>query len=292
MGRVRALALLSPAAGCASLLACGPVDSVTINPGGAPRLDHPPVAREGGEHAPPPWVPRSGDRRRHQHADQSRQDAVDLVFDNGLGVHLVVGIPNDSYWDGVYLRLEAGNWWRARYLDARSPPCLADALPGNLRWKPVEKYNGPPKGRGDDYGLGNDDDHGHGKGHGRGHSHRNGDEDEDDSRSEGLAPLERVALRFPPATEDPLVVNASELALDLVEHLIGSHARRLRIGMRRDIGVLARSVPVHAEARAVLGDRQLESAHLVKLIGQLVTAAMDGLSNRLIDLHVPEMQDD
>jgi hypothetical protein len=182
MGWLRGFALLSAAAGCGSLLACGPVHSVTIGRGGPPPEGPPVVVREGGDHGPPPWAPAHGYRRKHQRAYQSHPDTVDMVFDSGLGVYVVVGIPNYYYWDGVYLRIDAGNrWYRAPYLDARWDPCPPDALPGYLREKSIKKYNGPPKGR---WAVRDRDDdeqgHGKGKGHGRGRGHGHDDEGDDD----------------------------------------------------------------------------------------------------------------
>ena len=178
---VRSLAVLAVAASCGGpLLACGPVNSITIGRGGYPSYPSypsypdaggpPVVVEDDGDHGPPPWAPAHGYRRKHQRAYQSREQTVDLVFDRNVGVYVVVGIPNYYYWNGVYVRLDAGRWWRAPYLDARWEPCPADALPGGLRDKPVRKYQGPPKGHG------RDDDHGRGHGHGHGHDHDDDDE--------------------------------------------------------------------------------------------------------------------
>src|SRR5262249_44447256 len=166
---------------------------------------------------------------------------------------------NYYYWDGAYLRLEAGHWWRAQYLDASWTPCPAEALPGNLRSKPVTRYRGPPRDHRADW------DHDRGYGHGRGHGHGHDDDADEQERSDSLLPLGRVALCLAPAAEDPFVVNPTELALDLVEHLVRGRARGLRLGVRCDVGVLARRVPVHGESRAILGDRQLEAVDFVKL---------------------------
>ena len=153
---VRSISLLVAAAGCGGLLACSPVHSVAIGQGGPPRSG-PPVVREGERHGPPPWAPAHGYRRKHQRAYQYRQDTVDLVFDSGLGVYIVVGIPNYYYWNGVYIRLNSGQWSRAPYLDARWVPCPFDELPGNLRSKPYKgkKSKGHAKAKGRNKG---DDD--------------------------------------------------------------------------------------------------------------------------------------
>jgi hypothetical protein len=137
---------LTAAAGCASLLACGPVHSVTVgkrDPG--PEL--PPVVHERPAHGPPPWAPAHGYRHKHAGAYQSRDGTVDLVFDSGLGVYVVVGIPNSYYWNGTYLRIAGDRWMRAPYLDAHWSPCPPDAVPSALRSKSA-KAKGKDKGNG------------------------------------------------------------------------------------------------------------------------------------------------
>jgi hypothetical protein len=149
---VRSMSLLLAAAGCASLIACGPVHSVTIgqrDPGPGP------VVHEEPGHGPPPWAPAHGYRHKHQRAYQSREGSVDLVFDSGLGVYAVVGIPNSYYWDGMYLRISGGEWMRAPYLDAHWAPCPSDAVPSGLRSKAAKANSGK----------------GHGKSKGKGHGH-------------------------------------------------------------------------------------------------------------------------
>jgi len=153
---VRSISLLAAAASGASLLAsCAPGHSVTIGHRG-PGPEGPPVVREGHGHGPPPWAPAHGYRHKHQRAYQSREGTVDLVFDSGLGVYAVVGIPNSYYWNGVYLRISSGQWMRASYLDAAWAPCPPDAVPGGLRAKAGKANNGKDKGK----------SKGKGKGHG------------------------------------------------------------------------------------------------------------------------------
>ena len=142
---VRSISLLVALAGCGGVLACGPVHSVTVGKGGPPPAG-PPVIREGHGHGPPPWAPAHGYRHKHQRAYQHLGTTVDLVFDSGLGVYVVVGIPNSYYWDGFYLRLDAGHWVRAPYLDAHWAPCPADRIPGGLRAKAHGRGQGKAKG--------------------------------------------------------------------------------------------------------------------------------------------------
>jgi hypothetical protein len=93
---------------------------------------------------------------------------VDLVFDSGLGVYMVVGFPDYYYWNGVYLRVDAGQWVQAPYLDAHWTPFPADHVPGGLR------------ARADEPGKGNARGHGKGNGHGHGHGAAKWKDDGDD----------------------------------------------------------------------------------------------------------------
>lgn len=154
---VRPISLLIAAAGCASLLACVPGHSVTIGHRG-PGPEGPPVVHEGPGHGPPPWAPAHGYRHKHQRAYQSRESTVDLVFDSGLGVYAVVGIPNSYYWNGMYLRISSGQWMRAPYLDAAWAPCPPDAVPSGLRTKAAKANSGKGKSNAKSKGKG----HGHG----------------------------------------------------------------------------------------------------------------------------------
>jgi hypothetical protein len=61
---------------------------------------------------------------------------------------MVVGLPNYYYWDGFYLRLDAGRWVQASYLDAQWAPCPAERVPGGLRAKASGKSNGHGNGHG------------------------------------------------------------------------------------------------------------------------------------------------
>jgi hypothetical protein len=161
----RTLSLFAAAAACSSLLACVPGHSVTIGRR-APAPAGPPIVREDPGNGPPPWAPAHGYRHKHQHAYRSRPDTVDLVFDSGLGVYAVVGIPNYYYWNGVYIRISGDQWWRAPYLDASWEPCDEDALPGKLRYTSHD----------DDKGHGKK---GHGKHKGKGHRQEHGAADRD-----------------------------------------------------------------------------------------------------------------
>ncbi|MEE8513795.1 MAG: hypothetical protein V3S73_03615 [Gammaproteobacteria bacterium] len=67
--------------------------SVTAHPGAS------------GKHGkgPPPHAPAHGYRHKHR-------DGVELVFDSGRGVYVVVEIPNQYYFDGRYYRARVNVW--------------------------------------------------------------------------------------------------------------------------------------------------------------------------------------
>ena len=59
-----------------------------------------PIRRRG----PPPHAPAHGYRHRYRRG-------LDLTFDSGLGVYLVVGALRAFYHDGRFYRFKAGDWW-------------------------------------------------------------------------------------------------------------------------------------------------------------------------------------
>ena len=93
-------------------------------------------------YGPPPHAPAHGYRFRHPHG-------VDLVYDAGLGLYVVVGWPRYYYWDNHFYRLHRDRW--------QASPRFRDGwysyehrrLPPGLR----RKY---PSGRGRGRGRGRD----------------------------------------------------------------------------------------------------------------------------------------
>ncbi len=149
---VHRIGLLAAAfAGCGLLVACGPVHSVTVGRGGH---DQPDVYEGPGHgHGPPPHAPAHGYRRKHQHAYHEHGGAAELIFDNGLGVYVVVDVPNHYYWNGAYLRIDGGRWSTSSYLDGDWNPCPEQSVPGGLR--AVHAKTGSSKGKGKGKGKGN-----------------------------------------------------------------------------------------------------------------------------------------
>jgi hypothetical protein len=134
----RILLALAPAAGALLLSAC------IIHQQPAPDV----VVVERG-HGPPPHAPAHGYRYKH--------DDVDLVFDSGMGVYVVVGWP-DTYWqDGHYFRLHGSDWQVSARIAGPWALTTVYALPPGLARARGPKVKEVPAKH----------DEGHGRGHGK-----------------------------------------------------------------------------------------------------------------------------
>ena len=137
------------------LTACGPVHSITLGHG------HHSVHHR--DHGPPDHAPAHGHRRKYghhrHHAGHHYASSAQLEFDSGLGVYVVVDVPNHYYWDGWYLKIEDGHWYASTQLSGSAwkpremvklPPGLAKKHPGHSQsGKKHGKSNGHPgKGKG------------------------------------------------------------------------------------------------------------------------------------------------
>jgi hypothetical protein len=94
------------------------------------------VARDDG---PPPHAPAHGRRAKSQASSE-----VQLVFDAGLGVYVVVDVPHTYYWEGVYLRIQDGRWMMSATFDGPWEAGKDVALPPGL----AKKYAGKGKKKG------------------------------------------------------------------------------------------------------------------------------------------------
>jgi hypothetical protein len=103
--------ILTCAAIAATSAACAPISSITFGSGGRQATRSERTHRPG----PPPHAPAHGYRHTHRRSDGQR---LDLVFDSGLGVYVVVGIPGRYYSDGYYLRLDGDQWYASADLDS------------------------------------------------------------------------------------------------------------------------------------------------------------------------------
>ena len=88
-------------------------------------------------HGPPPHAPAHGYRHK--------QHGVELVYDSGRGVYVVVDLPNHYYFRGRYYRRGEIQWEAGVHIDGPWEFVSADALPKGLRAK--EKGKGKAKGK-------------------------------------------------------------------------------------------------------------------------------------------------
>jgi hypothetical protein len=90
---------------------------------------------------PPPHAPAHGYRHKHP----GPAGSVDLVFDSGLGVYVVVGWPGYYWHQDHYYRFVEGAWMISTRLDAGWVSCSSGKVPPGL----VKKHAGPGhKGKG------------------------------------------------------------------------------------------------------------------------------------------------
>ena len=75
---------------------------------------------------PPRNAPAHGPSYRHP-------DGVDLSYDQGLGVYVVVGRPNYYYWDRQYFRYYGDRWQRSARLEGRWSDSDIRSLPPGLQ---------------------------------------------------------------------------------------------------------------------------------------------------------------
>lgn len=89
-------------------------------------------------YGPPPHAPAHGYRRKHQHG-------VELVYNSGLGVYVIVGFPNHYYCEDHYFRLSGYQWEISSHI--KGPWILApdEVLPYGLKVKEKGKAKGESK---------------------------------------------------------------------------------------------------------------------------------------------------
>jgi hypothetical protein len=82
-------------------------------------------------HGPPPHAPAHGYRHKHP----GPAGSVDLVFDSGLGVYVVVGWPGYYWHHDHYYRFVEGTWMISTRLDAGWVSCSSGRVPPGLAKK-------------------------------------------------------------------------------------------------------------------------------------------------------------
>jgi hypothetical protein len=78
---------------------------------------------------PPPHAPAHGYRYKH------KVEGVELVYDSGRGVNVVVGLPDHYYYDGHFFRIRGSRWEMSLNTDYGWEPVYEDSVPPGLRNK-------------------------------------------------------------------------------------------------------------------------------------------------------------
>ena len=98
-----------------------------------------PVGKRG--NGPPPHAPAHGHRNK-------QVAGVELVFDSGRGVYVVVGLSDHYYHDGYFYRLRGGLWEMSLKPDGNWKAASRKSLPMGLQVKANGNDNGNGKGKG------------------------------------------------------------------------------------------------------------------------------------------------
>jgi hypothetical protein len=78
---------------------------------------------------PPPHAPAHGYRHKY------REQGVELVYDSGRGVYIVVDLPDHYYCDGRFFRLHNARWEVSLQVSGGWKPVYEDSIPPGLRGK-------------------------------------------------------------------------------------------------------------------------------------------------------------
>ena len=100
---------------------------------------HRPTVSKG--NGPPAHAPAHGHRRKHV-------AGMELVFDSGRGVYVVVGLSDHYYHDGYFYRLRGGFWEMSLKPDGNWKAASHKSLPHGLQVKAKANGNGNGKGKG------------------------------------------------------------------------------------------------------------------------------------------------
>ena len=90
---------------------------------------------------PPAHAPAHGYRRKHVHG-------MELVFDSGRGVYVVVGLSDHYYHDGHFFRLRGDIWEMSPKPDGHWKVVSDKSLPMGLQAKDKSSGNGKGKSHG------------------------------------------------------------------------------------------------------------------------------------------------
>jgi len=85
--------------------------------------------RIGRGNGPPPHAPAHGHRHKHQ------EQGVELVYDSGRGVYVVVDLPDHFYYEGRFFRVHGAQWEVSLRVSGGWKPVYEDSIPPGLRGK-------------------------------------------------------------------------------------------------------------------------------------------------------------
>ena len=90
---------------------------------------------------PPAHAPAHGHRRKHV-------SGVELIFDSGRGVYVVVGFPDHYYYDGYFFRLRGDLWEMSPEPNGKWKAASHSSLPIGLQARIKTNGNGNGNGKG------------------------------------------------------------------------------------------------------------------------------------------------
>lgn len=111
---------------CAVVLACAALMLASCSSVGVRQTSSERIGRGNG---PPPHAPAHGYRHKH------KTKGVELVYDSGRGVYVVVGLPDHYYFDGHFFRIRGAHWEISLNTDDGWEPVYEDSIPPGLRKK-------------------------------------------------------------------------------------------------------------------------------------------------------------
>jgi hypothetical protein len=109
---------------CAVVLACAALMLSSCSSVGVYHRSSRKIGRGNG---PPPHAPAHGYRHKHE------AKGVELVYDSGRGVYVVVGLPDHYYYDGHFFRIRGSQWEMSLNTTHGWDPVYEDAIPHGLR---------------------------------------------------------------------------------------------------------------------------------------------------------------
>ena len=116
---------------CAALT-CAALFLVSCSTIGIRRSSRVKISRGRGN-GPPPHAPAHGHRHKH------KAKGVDLVYDSGRGVYVVVDLPDHYYYEGRFFRIRGTQWEVSLQVSGGWKPVYEDSIPPGLRkrgkWK-------------------------------------------------------------------------------------------------------------------------------------------------------------